>query len=125
VQGQVADDLEAILVQRTDLLRGELDAREALDVEEVGGAQVVVALRLLGVHAGRLDVAVGPGGGEIIADLERALERAEVAAHGRDTEMANRELDARVGRIDAVGAGRDGRGEAGAHVFPLCHPGAP
>src|SRR3954447_6412105 len=55
VNRQVADDLEAVLVERADRGRAERDLREALDVEEVAGAQVLVALGLVGVDRGGLD----------------------------------------------------------------------
>jgi len=100
VHRQIADDLEGVLVDRADRPRAEGDLREALDVEEVAGAQMLVALGLVGVDRRAPDGAVG--GGAVLAELEAALERAELAADGGDAEVLDREADARVGGVDGV-----------------------
>src|SRR3954453_10074155 len=49
VHRQLSDNLEGVLVDRADLRRAECDLREALHVEEVSRAQVLVALGLVRV----------------------------------------------------------------------------
>jgi hypothetical protein len=46
-------------------------------VEEVGRAQMLVALLLIGVYGGGLGGAPGTGGLEVLADFDRPLELAE------------------------------------------------
>src|SRR5215210_8643982 len=55
VHGQIAGDLEGVLVLRLDLGAGEGEGGELLDVEEVRGAQVLVAVGVAGVDRGGLD----------------------------------------------------------------------
>ena len=59
---EVAGDLQRVLVDRLDRRRLERDLRVALDVEEVGAAQVLVAAGLVRVDRCGLDRAVGLGG---------------------------------------------------------------
>ena len=62
--------------------RLERDLRVVRDVEEVVVAQVLVPAGLTGVDRRGLDLAVGLGAREVVADVQRALELGELAAHG-------------------------------------------
>ena len=77
----------------------------ALDVEEVRGLQMAVAVLLAGVDGGDVDAAFEHGG--VAGGVDLALKAAEAAAYGRDAHVTDLETDVRVRRIDVVDAGRD------------------
>ena len=84
-----------------------------------GEVEVAVALRIVRVDAGDLDAALEDRG--LAGGVDRALELAERAAHGRDAHVTDLEAHVRVGRIDVVGPGTDrverkgGRAQGGLH----------
>ena len=98
VEREVALDLEVLVVDRFHGGRLEGDLGVVLGVEEVGGAQVAVALGLARVDAGRVDGAVGVDA--VGRHLERALELLELALDVRDAEVFDLEFDARVDRVE-------------------------
>ena len=75
-----------------------------LDVEEVGGAQVAVAVRVAGVDRAEVDGRGGAGALERVAGGQGALELAELAADLAD-QVADGEADLGVARVDGPGAG--------------------
>ena len=103
------------VVERLDARGLEAQLGELGGVEEVGRAQVIVALRLVGVDRLGLDRAVDLGAGQVLADLERALELGELTADGGDAHVLDGEADLRVRRVDAPRAGGDHGGGCGAH----------
>ena len=109
VHGQVAGDAKAPVGLLLDPVADELDRRIGRCVEEVGRAQVVVALLVAGVDRGRLDLEDHRGVGRILVVLDdRARELAEVPVHLADV-MADLEGDVGVRLVDRVGQGRRGR----------------
>src|SRR5262249_18512672 len=98
--GQVAAHDEAVPAPR-DRLRPEGQRRVGGGVEEVGRAQVLVALRLARVDRGRVD---GDVDGRVLRVLQVEIDRpghlAEAAADVRDHEVADGELGGRVRRVD-------------------------
>src|SRR3954451_5019639 len=60
VDGEVADQGEDVVVDLLDLGADEGDLRVVLEVEEVGGLQVGVAVGVAGVHARGVDLDLGP-----------------------------------------------------------------
>src|SRR5215211_7412940 len=79
---EVADDAEAVSVERLDLRRAEGDLGVRVGREEVLGAQVLVALLLPGVDAGRADPRLGADVRGLVR-LERAVEVGEPPLHRR------------------------------------------
>jgi hypothetical protein len=104
---QVAEDPKEGAVNVLDPLRLEPDLRVGLGVEEVGRAQVVVAVRLVRVDARDLDDAVRLRAGRVVASLDRGLECGEAAPYRRDHHVLDRELDARVRLINLPRPGRN------------------
>ena len=91
-----------------------------VDVEEVGRADVGVALLLAGVDRGEVDGRGHAGLDGVLGGDDLAGELAEVAADLADHHVADREADRRVDRIDGPGAGDvagDLDGGAAGHVF--------
>ena len=86
---------------------GHLISPDFLDVEEVGGDEVTVAVSVAGVDAGGLDGEVrracADGGG---VDGETTLECGEVAADLRHHQVTGGEADVGVGGVDHPGAVR-------------------
>ena len=101
---QIADHPEVRAAQRDDAPRFEACFRIALGVEEVGPAQMLVPGRLVRVDARRPDNARDLGVVDVIGGLDRSLEVPEASANGRDHHVLDRELDARMRRIDVPGA---------------------
>src|SRR5262245_7802645 len=77
----------------------EGDLRVALDVEEVGRAQVPVPLLVAGLHAGRVDVHFDPRAQRVLGDVDVARDTVELAPYLAHHQVAGREVDARVRRI--------------------------
>jgi hypothetical protein len=79
----------------------ELDLRVVCDVEEIGGAQMLVALLVLGVEAVGLNRQLH---GWIGAQVERSLEAPEPAFDSdQPVEVTDVELDARARRVKPPG----------------------
>ena len=116
---EVSDHAEGLLIDLLDAARLEGQLRVGGGVEEVSGAQVLVALGLARVDRRGLDRAGGLRRRDVVADLELALELAERAADGRDAKMLDAEVDARVRRIHVPGAGRNSGDGGGAHDLLL------
>jgi hypothetical protein len=95
--------------------RVKRDLRVLVDVEEVRGLEVAVAVLLAGVdRVDRVDVSGALKHGGVAGGVDRALEAAERAAHGGDSHVLDGEADAGVGGIYVVDAGRNAvGGEAG------------
>ena len=115
VEREVAGDAERVVADDLDAGRLEGHLGVVLGVEEVARAQVLVACGLVRVDRGDLDGAVGPGGGQVLADLQRAGEVCELAADVGDAHVLDGEADLRVRRIDVPGAGGDERCGGGGH----------
>ena len=89
-----------------DLGRDEGQLRVGLDVEEVAGPEVAVAVGGAGVDAAGVDGQVDPGGGRVRGvDGGGAVEVRERAADGGDHRVAGREAEAAVGHVEGVVAG--------------------
>ena len=103
---QLADELVAVALDVLDAARLEADLGEALDVEQVGRAEVLVALLVVGQDACRADDALC---GLIVAALDATLEVGEAAADRfqRRVGVDDVEPDARVDRVDRPGSLRD------------------
>src|SRR5581483_3659883 len=79
----------------------EDDLRMARRIEEVGGAQVLVALAVAGLDAGHLDARLGRRARRVgVVERERPGEAREAAAHLRDHHVTHAEADARARGID-------------------------
>src|SRR5439155_23983143 len=109
--GQVALDGELAVALRLDAGAGEGEIRVALGVEEVGRAQVRVALGLARVDAGggdlHLDARIG---GVRLVDDDGPFHVGEAAFDRRDHQVLDGELDVRVHGVDLPrGRGRGGR----------------
>src|SRR5207248_1573150 len=89
-----------------DRLGVDRDLREALYVEEVRRAEVLVALLVVRGDAGSVDGALEAG--LLAGGLDGTLELRGLATNGGDAHVLDRELDARVRRIDVPGANGDG-----------------
>src|SRR4029079_706828 len=104
-------DGEAAGGERHDLFALEGDLRVVGDVEEVGRAQVLVALRGIGIDALGVDGELDGAGLRVLrVHLHGALEGVELAAYLGD-EVADLEADGRVLLVDrpGVGGGRGGQ----------------
>src|SRR5207248_3216902 len=121
VQRQLSDHAEAVPAARLDAGAGEGDGRVLLDVEEVGRAQVRVALGVAGGNRGRVDL--GPDGraARVVGDVQdSAADAGEAALDGGDHHVADAELDQAVGGVDLPGGqGLGGRGGGDAHAGDL------
>src|SRR5262249_4742163 len=105
VQREIAADLEAVL-DRLDGGTFEAENGELLDVEEVGAAQVVVTLLVVGVDGFRLDGhGEGRPGGVVGIDGECAGEVVEPAVDPRQAQVGNLEIDAAVNGVNGVVVG--------------------
>src|SRR4029453_13250221 len=121
VDGQLALELVLVAAAR-DAGGAELGRGVALDAEEVGGAQVVVAVGLVGV-----DRRQGGGGGhghvlERVAHGEGGVEVVEPAPYVGEPEVADLEVDARVGGVACPGAGDQGEGGGGGGLTHEVNP---
>src|SRR5207248_2939397 len=99
---------EEVVPAGLDARGPEGDLRMALDVEEVGGPEVLVAPLRSRVDAGR------PNGAlrlrlAVLADGQRAVEVGEEPLDGDQTHVADLELDARVNRVHLPGSGGENR----------------
>jgi hypothetical protein len=104
VQGQLAVDIETVLAV-ADAGGAEGHRRVGVGLEEVGRAEVVVALGVVGVDGGQLDGGGHRGGQRIRCQGEFALEAGEVAADLADHQVADGEGHIGVAGIDRVGPG--------------------
>src|SRR5215831_2699654 len=96
-----------------DPRRTERDRRVVGDVEEVGAAQVVVALRLARVDAARVDADVDARPRQVLlVDEHGPRDGPQVAAHVRQHQVADLEAGGGVGGVDVPGP-RGGRGGGG------------
>ena len=68
-------------------------------------ASVGVAVGLVGVDRGQLDLGMDHGRDEVVADVDRPVEVVEPAADLGDHEMAAHELDGSVGAVELIDAG--------------------
>src|SRR5262249_34955116 len=82
----------------------EAERRKPLDVEEIGGAQMRIALWFAGIDAGRLDperyfrrLRV------LLVEVNGSLPAGKCAAHLRHHHVANREVNSRVAGVDVPG----------------------
>src|SRR6185437_10143709 len=74
------------------------------DVEEVVGAEVVVAVGVAGVDAGDVDLALEHRAGEVLLiELDRAAVGLERAARGRHHEVLDRETNMAVNGVELPG----------------------
>src|SRR5690606_20707058 len=93
------DTLEHDLVPALDHVGGlELDDRELLCGEEVGGAQVRVSVLVAGVDAGCVDLGRNVRWLAVVVDFSLNGEILEATAYGGDAHMADCELNAAVRR---------------------------
>src|SRR3954447_21370886 len=118
LDGQVAGDLEVGAAVVLDGGRDEPDLGVVLDVEEVVGAQVPVALSVAGVDAVDLQGDGDGGVGRVLAvDRRGPLDLVERAADLGDHGVAGDEADPGVRRVEGVLAGQlagiDGGGSHG------------
>ena len=129
-EGQVAGDGEGLAIRRGERLRDEGQFGELLRVEEVGRAQVLVALLREGVDRFGLDRNLDRGLGRFGGvPGQGPVDRIEAAVGVADPEVADAEQRGRVGSIDTVGigggqgqgaeGGEQGRGEEVAHGVVL------
>src|SRR5581483_457036 len=83
------------------------DGRVGLDVEEVAGAQVLVAVGVAGVDAGSLDLEPDAAVGRVLlVEVDVAGVVGELAADGRDHRVLRGEAEPAVRRVDVVAAGQ-------------------
>jgi hypothetical protein len=97
---EVTDDLIALAVDRPQRRAAVRDRGVPLDIEEVGGTQMAIPLRVAGVDARRIDGhlharVLGP-----LGDVQPPLELAEVPAYLRDHHVPRHELDVGVRGVD-------------------------
>ena len=107
LNGEVPLQRELVAVQIGYLSRGEGDGRVVLDVGEVGGLQVGVAILVTGVDRRGVDHDLDRRLEGVVRDGEGAVKRGEAAADLADHEVSGGEVDRRMGRIDLPGAGGD------------------
>jgi hypothetical protein len=119
---QLTDDTEPVaflLWWVLDARATEGDVREALGVEEVGTAQVRVAVGDAGVDARCFDRGLDASVFRMIPVApQRRLHGFEAAAHGGHHHVLHGELDARVRRVE-LPCGDLHRGR-GSHLSPPC-----
>ena len=121
--GQVAVDRPPARRRRPDRRAGERPGRVVLDVEEVVGAQVVVAVLVAGVDAAGLDGHRNLGVDRVLGQLQGAAEVGELATDLGHGHVAHGEAEPGVADVEDVGT--DGRilhavyGPAG--YGGLCH----
>src|SRR6266511_2311190 len=108
VDGEVARDEEVLRRAPLDPRAAECELRVALDVEEVGRAQVRVPLLVAALDAGCVDLDLDPRAQRVVGDVDVALDAGELAPHLAHHEMAGNELDGRVDRVELpVARGRN------------------
>src|SRR5262249_41077188 len=108
--GQVADDAEFAARITLDPLAGEMHRRKFLDVEEIGGTKMVVALFLSRIDRRDVDRDVDGRLRRIrLIELDRSGDAPEATARGGDHQMLDGERDLRMcavyGPGRAVGSG--------------------
>jgi hypothetical protein len=96
---EVADDSDLFFAEPLDRRRREGDQGMLVDVEEVGGAQVVVARGHARVQRGGVDGARRRRRA-VLADRQRAVEAVKDPAHACQTDVLDAELDRRVIGVD-------------------------
>jgi hypothetical protein len=96
------------------------DEREALDVQEVRAAQVLVPHRDGGVDRGGLDLGRHPGPLDVRGDVDAAGELPEPPVDARQAQVPDGDHDGRVRRVDGP---RSGQGQVGS-VLAGQHDGA-
>jgi hypothetical protein len=98
---ELADHAQPAAAEALDPRAAEPQHGEVLDVEEVGRAQVVVALGRAGVDARGVDRDLDPRPREVaVVELDRAGVLQEPAADLRRHHVADRETGGRVGGVD-------------------------
>ena len=126
--GEVAGDLGRAVAAELDAGAAEGDGRVGLDVEEVGAAQVAVALLVGAVDAGGLDRDRDRGLLGRLADHELPVEVGEAPADLGDHQVPADELDGGVALVEGIGPGLGDLhtlvvpGEGDCHVELLCRP---
>src|SRR5215216_2946561 len=121
VDGQVAGEREVTGRAPLDPVAPELDLRVALDVEEVGRAQVLIPLRVAALDAGGVDRDLRPRAQRVVRDVDVALDAGELAPHLAHHEVPGDALHGRVDGLDLpVARLRDLDASDGAH-FGLAH----
>src|SRR5689334_2848304 len=119
---EITDELEtiALVARRTtfDTRAAECDRRIFVRIEEIAAAQMRVPVGNASVNAGHVELCIHPRVVRVISIAAQGrLQIFEPAAHGRHHHVFDRELDARVRRIELPGGGcHRGRG----HSFLLC-----
>jgi hypothetical protein len=90
--GQVAVDAPVLGIDLLDALALEGQVGVGVCVEEIGRAQVAVALGVTRVDAGSLDLHVDAGQSRVgFVEVNCTSELLETAAHGRDHKMTDAE----------------------------------
>src|SRR6266508_2829156 len=121
MDGEVARDEKVVRRAPLDPRAAERDLRVALDVEEVGRAQVRVPLLVAALDAGRVDLDLDPRAQRVVGDVDVALHVGELAPDLAHHQMAGNELHARVDGVELpVARGRDFDAFDGAN-FGLAH----
>src|SRR4051812_34894759 len=123
VDGEITDQRVDVVLHLLDLRTDEGDLRVVGDVEEVGGAQVRIAVGVAGVDAVDVDLDLGPAVlGVLLVEEDLAAVDLERAADGGDHGVLGGKPHAAVRGVDVIGAG-DGAGLGcsgfGAHRFLL------
>ena len=114
--GEVAGELVVVASVAHDRRRPERHDLVARGVEEVARSQVGVAIGIVGVDRRQIDL----GGDHDIVErrpyAEVRVEAVEAAAHVRQAEMADHEIDTRVVRVEGPAAGGERQRGAGGGV---------
>ena len=95
---------EPLVAHGLDVGAAERDLREALDVEEIGAPQVLVAPVIAGLDAGGGQGDLDRGLLGYLGDVDLAADVGEATPHLGDHQVAGDELDRRVGGVEGVGA---------------------
>src|SRR4029450_8136186 len=108
--GEVADHAEAVALPREiplQALAPERDLGKPIGVEELGRAEVDVALRPAGIDARRPDADLDTAAlGVLLVGRDGRTHFLEAPADGGHHHVLDRELDARVRRIELPDGGR-------------------
>ena len=109
VHGEVAPDARGVIVDRLDPrgLKGDLGKR--IDIEEVRGAQVRVALLFAGVDRRDFDTSARLRAPCVFSHLHGSLKISEPTTNVRNPHVLDGELNARVRWINMPRAGRNQR----------------
>ena len=116
---ELAGELVVAVARGHDLGRAEGDGGVVLDVEEVGGEQVLVASGFAAVHRRHVDRRLDRGVERILGDGDGAAGYGEPAADLGDHQVAGRERHVGVGRVECPRAG-GGKGGCLGDLY-CCH----